>query len=57
MLYPVGMKSPKEAIVSKKLLGLLEKGSLSYRLTELLLADEEIEALQEYANTDRKSVV
>jgi len=51
MLYPVDMKSPKEAIVSKKLLGLLEKGSVSYRLTELLLADEEIEALQEYANT------
>jgi len=51
MLYPVGMKSPKEITLSRNLLGLLEKGSTSYRLTELLLADEEIEALQEYANT------
>ena len=45
------MKSPKETTVSRKLLGLLEKGTPSYKLAELLLADEEIEALQEYANT------
>ena len=51
LLYPVGMKSPKEITLSRMLLGLLEKGSPSYRLTELLLEDEEIEALQEYANT------
>lgn len=51
MLYPIGMKSFKETTVSRNLLSLLEKGSPSYRLAELLLADEEIEALQEYANT------
>lgn len=51
MLYPIDMKSPKETTVSRMLLGLLEKGSTSYRLAEILLEDEEIEALQEYANT------
>lgn len=45
------MKSQKEYSVSKQLLGLLEKGSDSYRLAQMLLEDEEIETLQEYGNT------
>lgn len=51
MLYPRGMKSPKEEAVSRKLLALLEKGTVSHTLAQLLIADAEIEALQEYANT------
>lgn len=44
------MKSPKQTNLDRQLLDLLEAGSDSYQLALNLIMDEEIEALQEYAN-------
>ncbi|MDR3201041.1 MAG: phosphohydrolase, partial [Spirochaetales bacterium] len=44
------MKSPKEEAVERAILRKL-KGSPSESLAELVLADEEVHAYQEYANT------
>lgn len=45
------MKSPKEVSIEKKILEDIEKGSLPYRIAEMLMQDSEIQHLQEYANT------
>lgn len=48
------MKSPKEVSVERKMLSALEDAELSgraLRVAELLLADEEVHAMQEYGNT------
>lgn len=45
------MKSPKEISIEKKILDALVPGSVSYLTAELLMADTEIQLMQEYANT------
>lgn len=45
------MKSPKEYHLERQLLSLLQQGSDSYTLAQLLVSDPEIEAIQEYANS------
>ncbi len=52
--YLIAMKSPKELSIDRKLIGAVAQLGLSgaaQRLTEMLLADDEIHAMQEYANT------
>jgi metal-dependent HD superfamily phosphatase/phosphodiesterase len=45
------MKSPKENVLEKKILGKLETGSNSRRLCQLLLSDDKLQAMQEYGNS------
>jgi metal-dependent HD superfamily phosphatase/phosphodiesterase len=45
------MKSPKEHTLDRLLLGLLDKDNPSYRLASLLVADPEVEAIQDFANS------
>ncbi|WP_320130746.1 phosphohydrolase [uncultured Sphaerochaeta sp.] len=45
------MKSPKEHILDRHLLGLLDQGKPSYQLGKLLVSDPEIGAIQDFANT------
>ncbi len=45
------MKSPKELSIEKKILEQLVPGTTSYRIAELLMENEEIQLMQEYANT------
>ena len=45
------MKSPKELSIEKKILDQLVPGTPSFRIAELLMEDEEIQLMQEYANT------
>ncbi len=45
------MKSPKEYSLERQLLSLLDEKADSGRLAALLIADREVEALQEYANS------
>lgn len=45
------MKSPKEHILDRHLLGLLDQANPSYKLAKLLVTDPEIEAIQDFANS------
>lgn len=49
--YIYAMKSPKEIITEKSLLEAVKERPFISRLLEVLIEDEEIEALQEYANS------
>jgi metal-dependent HD superfamily phosphatase/phosphodiesterase len=44
------MKSPKEMSLEKKLLGLLDSKSEAHKLAVALIADEQIQDIQDYAN-------
>lgn len=45
------MKSPKEHSIEKKILAEIPAGSAAYTTAEILMADPEIQLMQEYANT------
>jgi metal-dependent HD superfamily phosphatase/phosphodiesterase len=45
------MKSPKELSLEKKILEELKPDTGSYKVAELLSNDDEIQQMQEYANT------
>ncbi|HBO35449.1 MAG: phosphohydrolase [Sphaerochaeta sp.] len=45
------MKSPKELHLERQLLSLLQEGTDSHSLAQLLTSDSEIEAIQDYANS------
>lgn len=45
------MKSPKELSIDKKILEELESGSKAREIAEILMDDEEVQQMQEYANT------
>lgn len=46
----MGMKSPKELTLERRLLRILEEGSHSHALAQTLIADEEIQNIQDYGN-------
>lgn len=49
--YTEGMRSPKEVGIEKKILDELVPGTAAYATAQILMADKEIQLMQEYANT------
>lgn len=45
------MKSPKEISIDKKILDEIPPESAAYRIAEILMSDDEVQEMQEYANT------